>query len=105
MQAYIVADSLSLKNNKSAASFVARWRLAIILFFYFYYYFLTFCITCIMHIACKMRHRCRVTGHIPTAQSKQFCRVQEAECAVQDAKLCSPKRKIVNIFLSPDVKC
>jgi len=25
----------------------------------------------------------------------QFCPVQEIECAVQDAKLCSPKRQII----------
>ena len=31
------------------------------------------------------------TGHILTMQSNQFCPVQEAECAVQDATLCSPE--------------
>ena len=30
-------------------------------------------------------------GHILTVQSNQFCAVQKAECAVQVAKLCSPK--------------
>jgi len=30
-------------------------------------------------------------GHILTVQSHQFCAVQKAECAVQVAKLCSPK--------------
>ena len=30
-------------------------------------------------------------GHILTVQSNQFCVIQKAECAVQVAKLCSPK--------------
>jgi len=30
-------------------------------------------------------------GHILTVQSTQFYAVQKAECAVQVAKLCSPK--------------
>jgi len=33
-------------------------------------------------------------------QSNQFCPVQEAECAVQDAKLCRPKRKIIKNFVT-----
>jgi len=32
-----------------------------------------------------------MSGHILTVQSNQFCAVQKAECAVQVAKLCSPK--------------
>jgi len=40
---------------------------------------------------CRQPHSARPAGHILTVQSNQFCAVQKAECAVQVAKLCSPK--------------
>jgi len=38
-----------------------------------------------------------------SAYSNQFCAVQDAECSVQDVKLCGPKGKSLK-FLSPDFK-
>ena len=44
--------------------------------------------TCSRHLISRSYFN---AGHILTVQSNQVCSVQKAECAVQVAKLCSPK--------------
>jgi len=64
-----------------------------------------------MTFTLSRRRRLRVSfsvvflpGHIPTVQSNQVCAVQEAECAVQVAKLFSPIRGKSLKSLSPVAK-